>query len=96
MLSLSEADRQLLSDVHALMREYGISRRCLLEILGVTPSRTAFTGPIPRPLQTYCNPHTGVCIRVRTGKSLAYRAWCAEFGEDVVAGWTIEAPRHSR
>lgn len=86
MSRLSEADRQLLSAIHTLMREYGVSRSCLLKILGCAPSSLALTGPIPRPLQTYLNPHTGTRIRVRAGKSLTYRAWVAEFGEDTVAG----------
>lgn len=93
MSSLSEADRQLLSAIHALMREYGVSRLRLLKILGCPPSRPTFTGPLPRPLQTYRNPHTGVCIQVRAGKSLTYRAWVAEFGEDIVASWAIEQPQ---
>lgn len=90
MSNLSEADRQLLSAIQALMREYDISRLRLLKILGCPPSQPAFMGPLPRPLRTYRNPHTGVCIHVRAGKSLAYRAWVAEFGEDVVASWAVE------
>lgn len=89
MANLSELDRKLLSEIHALMREYGISRLQLLKILGCRPPTSTPKGPIPRPMQTYRNPYTGVCITVRSGRSLAYRAWATEFGEDVVASWIV-------
>lgn len=95
MSNLSEADRQFLSALHALMREYDISRPQLLQILGWNLSRRTLTGPLPRPLKTYRNPHTGVCIQVRAGRSLTYRAWVAEYGEDAVAGWLVEPIKSS-
>lgn len=86
----SKADRQLLDAIYALMREYGISRIQLLKILGCNPSRLAVNGPAPRPLQAYRNPHTGTSIRVRSNRSLVYRAWVSEYGEEAVAGWAVE------
>jgi len=91
MSSLSEEDRALLSAINASMREYGISRLQLLKMLRHEPSRSVFSGPVPRPLLTYRHPLTGVRIQVRAGKSLIYRAWVAEFGEEVVAGWGIDS-----
>lgn len=94
MANPSDADRELLSAIHALMREYGVSRLQLLKMLGYRPARATSTGPIPHTLLTYRNPHTGASIRVRSHQSRAYRAWVAEFGEDVVATWMV-APNGS-
>lgn len=94
MANLSDADRELLSAIHALMREYGVSRLKLLKILGYAPSRAVPPRSSPSPLQTYRNPHTGATIRVRSHKSRAYRAWVTEFGEDVVANWRVEPNSH--
>ncbi|MNN93513.1 hypothetical protein D3C81_2119790 [compost metagenome] len=72
------------------MREYEISHSQMLQILGRDLPRRGVTGPTPRPLRTYRNPYTGHVIRVRAGRSLTYRAWVAEYGEDVVASWLAE------
>lgn len=96
MANLSELDRELLSAIHTLMREYGISRLQLLKILGCRPSTPVPKGPAPSPLQTYRNPYTGASIQTRSGRSLAYRTWVAEFGEDVVASWIVEPGSSSK
>ena len=92
MPALSEADRQFISAVHGLMREYNISRSHLLAMLDRTPRR-AVKGPAPQPLKTYLNPHTQRSIQVRASRNLTYRAWVAEYGEDIVATWQIEPIR---
>lgn len=91
MSRLSETDRALLSAIHGLMREYGITRLQLLKLIGHESSRSVFSGPVPRPLRTFRHPITGACIRVRSDRKLAYRAWVAEFGEEVVASWVVDS-----
>ncbi|MDH4563850.1 MULTISPECIES: hypothetical protein [unclassified Pseudomonas] len=92
MHALSETDRHFISAVHALMREYSISRSQLLAMLDRN-TRRAVPGPTPQPLRTYLNPHTRQSIQVRVGRNLTYRAWVAEYGEEIVATWQIEPIR---
>lgn len=92
MPALSEVDRQFISAVHGLMREYNISRSQVLAMLDRNPRR-AVKGPTPQPLKTYFNPHTQRSIQVRACRNLTYRAWVAEYGEDIVATWQIEPLR---
>ncbi|QEY62927.1 hypothetical protein FXN65_12890 [Metapseudomonas lalkuanensis] len=92
MPALSEIDRQFISAVHTLMREYDISRSQLLAMLDRN-TRRVIPGPTPQPLKTYLNPYTLQSIQVRVCRNLTYRAWVAEYGEEIVATWQIEPIR---
>ncbi|WP_044874411.1 DNA binding protein [Pseudomonas sp. LFM046] len=92
MPALTETDRHFISAVHALMREYNVSRSQLLAMLDRN-TRRAVPGPTPQPLKTYLNPHTQQSIQVRACRNLTYRAWVAEYGDATVATWQIEPGR---
>lgn len=40
-----------------------------------------------RRLQVWKNPHSGEVLETKSGNNKTLKAWKAEFGEDVVAGW---------
>lgn len=90
MRTLSEADRQFLSALQALMAEYQFGPRETLHILTGRPPPQQTTGPKRQAKKTYRNPFNGHCIHVRAGKNMTYRAWISQYGEATVESWLIE------
>lgn len=89
MPTLSEADRQFLPALQALMAEYQFGPRETLHLLTGQPPRQK-TGPQRQAKKTYRNPFSGHCIHVRAGKNLTYRAWISQYGKTTVESWLIE------
>lgn len=91
MPTLSEADRQFLSALQALMAEYQFGPRETLSILTNRPHPRQKTGPRRQPTKVYRNPYNGRSVRVRAGKNLTYRAWIAQHGAETVESWLVES-----
>lgn len=80
--------------LRALMGEYGVSLRNIINILDPHASRptSAAAAPqkgtrAPRALKRYSNPHTGEVVETKGGNHKMLKAWKAEHGSDAVESW---------
>lgn len=77
--------------IRALMDEYGVSLRQVINILDPQSSqrapREAVAPRRARQLKVYKNPKTGEVVETKGGNHKVLKAWKEEFGSDEVEGW---------
>lgn len=78
--------------LRALMSEYDKSAGTVLEILDPSRSQSsAGSTKRTRKSKQYKNPHTGETIETKGGNHKVLKAWKAQYGGDVVEGWSSVA-----
>ncbi|MDH4569987.1 transcriptional regulator [Pseudomonas sp. BN414] len=79
------------SKLRALMAEYGMSLRSIINLLDPQPVSKSEQKPTvnrrERQVKSYKNPHSGEVVQTKGGNHKVLKAWKAEFGSDVVEGW---------
>lgn len=77
--------------LQALMDEYGMNLRNVIEILDPQTPTGAAASPTPqrrsRQLKVYKNPHNGETIETKGGNHKTLKAWKQQYGAETVESW---------
>lgn len=76
--------------LRALMEEYGVSEKAVLNLLGGVTESAAPTGKSqrkPRAVKKYVNPHNGETVETKGGNHSVLKKWKEQYGHETVESW---------
>jgi predicted nucleic acid-binding Zn-ribbon protein len=88
-----EVDRQIQSEIDAILAKNGKKPQYLLELYGVVASaKGAVAGKEKktrraREVKSYVNPHTNEVVDTKGGNNRTLKMWKQEHGAETVEGW---------
>lgn len=83
-------EREFQTKLKALMAEYKMAPKQVIEIFDQSPAKVAGKTKQPRKERepmTFANPHTGESVTTKGGNQKTLLKWRNEFGADTVASW---------
>ncbi|MGO3768178.1 histone-like nucleoid-structuring protein, MvaT/MvaU family [Halomonas sp. AOP1-B1-8] len=85
-----QREREFLGRLTGLMQEFDKTPKALLTVLDKNIAQQEAKAPRRTAPTKYRNPNTGDVIEAKTKANRQYKAWCAEYGQDVVDTWKVD------